>query len=85
MDSDGRDEERGEDLRGIKSSFSITLIRTTRRRIPAISSSNQGTEKGDVIAAGDDEERGSEFIEGKRAALAILKKKVKPPFSTPLI
>ena len=34
---------------GIKSSFSIALIWTTRRWIPASPSANQGTEQGDFI------------------------------------
>ena len=33
----------------IKSSFSITLIRVTSRRIPASSSTNQGPENGDLV------------------------------------
>jgi len=37
--------------RGSKSSFSMALIRTTRRWIPASSSTNQRPEKGDLITA----------------------------------
>ena len=36
--------------RGGKLPFSIALICTTSRRIPAIASTNQGPEKGDLVA-----------------------------------
>jgi len=38
--------------RGSKPSFGIAWMCTARRRIPAIASTNQGTEKGDLIAVG---------------------------------
>ena len=56
-----------EKLRLIKSPLSIALIYTTRRRIPASASTNQGPEKGDlVLVAGKVEETQTGVLEKLR-------------------
>ena len=66
--------------KGIKSSFSIALIRTESRWIPASTSTNQGSEKGDLVYQEDDRAlsgqlstlRGRRGVDAKKRVMVVV-------------